>query len=483
MQISKRIEPIITWKPSEWLAPFLLGADRQRRLTLIVLAMIAQSLVDAPHGIVGAIFGSYDKVFQSVMMTASLVLLIYAVVSPANPAFSPRAWLTKTALALGVVMVLFGAYQLSNGLMANFSQPTYPNDGTSLDHYAALMLLQGKDPYEASSMVAAAHTLHQQGEFTTPLRLGPLANISWLDYPKRDELRALMNAAPNYPASASPEFESHVSYPALAFLALLPFVWAGLPSVAIFTIICWVAFAIFAWRAVEPALRPWLVLALLADVPVLEAVASGESDILVMVLIFLAWLWWERPMWSTVALGLALAAKQQAWFFALFFAIFLIQRLGWRAAAQRLLGAGAIFFAINAPFILHDPHAWLAGIAAPLADPMWPLGSGLITLANEHILPLWPQQVYSVLTLLSLGIALIWYTRVGARRYPVTALVLATLPFWFAWRSLSTYFFFGALPMLVLWMVWQQAPEKETGTSPAPVEGTPTLVLAEEHGL
>src|SRR5215469_4579580 len=124
MQISKRIEPIITWKPMAWLAPFLVGADRQRRLSLIVLAMIAQTLVDAPHGIVGAIFGSYDKVFQSVMITASLALLIYAVVSPPNPAFSPRAWLTKTVLALGVVMMLFGVYQLGNGLAANFTNPT-----------------------------------------------------------------------------------------------------------------------------------------------------------------------------------------------------------------------------------------------------------------------------------------------------------------------------------------------------------------------
>ncbi len=417
------------------------------------------------------------------MMTASLVLLIYAIVSPPNLSFAPRAWLTKTVLALGVVMMCFGVYQLGNGLLANFAAPSYPNDGTTLDHYAALMLLHGKDPYEASSMAAAAHTLHQQGEFTTPLRLGPLADVSWLDYPQRDALRALMNAAPDYPASASPEFESHVSYPALAFLALVPFVWAGLPSVVLFTIICWGVFAVFAWRAVEPALRPWLVLALLADVPVLEAVASGESDILVMVLIFLAWLWWERPIWSTIALGLALAAKQQAWFFALFFAVFLIQRLGWRAATQRLLGAGALFFAINAPFILHDPRTWLAGIAAPMADPMWPLGTGLITLANERILPLWPQWVYSVLTFVCLGVAVIWYTHVGARRYPVTALVLALLPFWFAWRSLSTYFFFGALPMLVLWMVWQQAPKEAEGTSPAPVEGPSMLVLAEEHGL
>jgi len=153
------------------------------------------------------------------------------------------------------------------------------------------------------------------------------------------------------------------------------------------------------------------------------------------------------------------------------------------------LGAGAIFFAINVPFILHDTHAWLAGIAAPLADPMWPLGTGLISLANEHILPLWPQQIYSVLTLLCLGAALTWYARIGARRYPVTALVLALLPFWFAWRSLSTYFFFGALPMLVLWMAWQQAPKEAEEVSPAPVEGILTsegpvpLVLAEEHGL
>ena len=463
MHVIKRFEQALVWNPAGWLAAFSTNADRQRRLTLIGVALLLQTFTELPHDIIGAVAGQYAGLVTMVALAASLILLLYAVIAPPRAAKRNDAHLTRFVLIVGIVAASFGTMQIADAVYGSFTRVSYPNDGTTLSQNAAQLLLNGHDPYQDSSIVAALRRYQQGGEFTTPVRTGRFAGRSWLDYPTAAELRAIFATAPDAPASATPEMESHVSYPALSFLPLVPFVALGLPSVVLFTVLCLAVFAWFAWHAIAPAHRPWLVLLLLADVPMLEGVAIGESDILLMVLVFLMWLWWKNPTWSTVALGLALATKQQAWFFAAFFLIFLIQRVGWREALTRFAAAGAIFLAINAPFLLHDAHAWFAGIAAPFADPMWPLGNGLIQLARTHLLPLWPQRVYTVMMLLVLGACLLWYARVGARRYPVTALLLAMLPLWFNWRSLSTYFFFSALPMLVLWLAWQRNASHDSG--------------------
>ena len=76
-------------------------------------------------------------------------------------------------------------------------------------------------------------------------------------------------------------------------------------------------------------------------------------------------------------------------------------------------------------------------------------------LALSGALPLLPQGIYAALELLALGAAVGWYALVGVKKYPELAFVLATLPLWFAWRSLTTYFYFGALPMIALALAWR----------------------------
>jgi uncharacterized membrane protein len=120
-----------------------------------------------------------------------------------------------------------------------------------------------------------------------------------------------------------------------------------------------------------------------------------------------------------------------------------------KEAIQRVAIAGMIALAINLPFILWNAQAWLAGILAPVADPMFPLGIGLINLSSYHLLPYLPAWVYLGLELGAMAAALVCYWRICQTR-PEAAMLLAVLPLFLAWRSLPSYFSCTAFPLFIL---------------------------------
>jgi uncharacterized membrane protein len=151
--------------------------------------------------------------------------------------------------------------------------------------------------------------------------------------------------------------------------------------------------------------------------------------------------------WAFVPLGIALATKQIAWFFAPFWLIAVVTERGWRAGARDLAIAAGIFAVTNLPFMVHDPQAWIAGIVTPVVEPMFARGAGLIFLFTNGGLPLLPVFVYSGLEAIAGIICLViaWRTR---RTSPELGAVLAIVPLFFAWRSLFSYFFL--LPLFAL---------------------------------
>jgi uncharacterized membrane protein len=197
----------------------------------------------------------------------------------------------------------------------------------------------------------------------------------------------------------------------------------------------------------------------LADAPLLDATVGGVLDVFYILLLVAAWRWWRRPLLSVVLLGLAMATKQIAWFFLPFYAILVWRRRGLREAVLRLSGAAAMFLIINGPFILASPGAWLSGILAPENGLMFPSGSGLIHLSVTGVLPLAPEGVYSILELLALAALVAWYWRYCADLPEEIGLVLAVLPLFLAWRSLTTYFYFVGLPAVVLLIARYQRKE------------------------
>lgn len=430
------------------------------RLTLVALALALQNLLELPREILSNVLGTaITGLLVFVALVVSLAFLLAAVgISPPRWRWPYGRSVQIFALCITLLVVPVGVAQTVKIAVAGFSAPEYANDGTTLDHYAAQQVIEGHNPYVTTNIVSAIQYLKQDPTHTTPLRQGVFANRSPIDYPTRSELRAVFQQRAHQPAQAV-EFESHVSYPALAFLPLVPFVWAGLPSVVLFFALCLLALAILMIRSAPAESRFWLVLLLLADTPLLNAALVGDLDVLYILLLFIAWRWWRRPMLSTIAFGLALAAKQLAWFFGPFYLLFVWQRYGIRQAAYRLVGGVAIFAVINAPFIINNPTAWARGVLAPQIDPMFPLGNGLIRLSLSGIVPLAPSAVYLALEVLAMVACILLYWR-QRRRAIGTGFALSAIPLWFAWRSLTTYFYFVTLPALAL-ALWDGKGEGE----------------------
>lgn len=427
--------------------------DLAARLTLVGLVVLLHNLLEFPRNGVRAVVGKpLTSLLVFLVLGGSLVVLVLALRRRV-----PRwRWLHARGLQ-GVVLLallvssLVGLHQLGAMAVSAFQPPSYPNDGTTLDHYAAQQLLEGHNPYVTGNVVAAVCLYGQDPEHTTPLGQGRFAADYPNYYPSPAELRAAFGQRCALRQMSPPpvEFESHVSYPALAFLPLVPLVWAGLPSVVPFFVLCFVALVALLLLAAPPRLLPWVALLALADLPLLNATVGGVLDVFYILLLFVAWRWWRRPVLSALFLGLAIAAKQLAWFFLPFYAILIWRERGWREALARLSGAGLVFALINGPFLVADPRAWIAGVLAPQVDRMFPLGNGLVGLSVSGLLPLAPSWVYSALLGLGIVACIAWYWRYG-RSMPEVGFVLAVVPLFFGWRSLTTYFYFVALPAFAL---------------------------------
>lgn len=357
----------------------------------------------------------------------------------------PRRW--QRIILIGVLLTsIAGGVQIVRSVaLSFFMTPQYSNDGTSLDANAAALLVQGRNPYTDSNILHLVRQFPIEPYWTTPLRAGQFANR--LEYPSMSELRSVLDT--DLKAGHAPEFESKVSYPALSFLTLVPFIWLNIYNVLAFYLLCYVGLVFIAWKVARPALRPWILLLSVANVSMLGSVVSGNLDIFYALLIVLAWLLRHRGWWSAIFLGLALASKQLAWFFIPFYVIMVWRQYNGMEVVRRLTIAAAFALAINLPFILWNPHAWLAGVMAPIADPMFPMGAGLISLSSTPLLPAFPQVVYDVLEVGTMLAAFVWYWRI-CKKHPEAAMLLAVIPLFFAWRSLPSYFYCSAFPIFLL---------------------------------
>jgi len=360
----------------------------------------------------------------------------------------PHLW-QRIVLVCVVLTSIAGGVEFGRSIaLSFFMPPQYSNDGTSLDTNAAKLLVQGHNPYTDSNIITILRQFPIEPYWTTPLRVGQFANR--LQYPSMSEFRSVLDT--DLKAGYAPEFESKVSYPALSFLTLVPLISLNIFNVLAFYLLCYIALVAIAWKVVRPELRPWVLLLSLANVSMWTSVAGGNLDVFNILLIVLAWLLRERGWWSALFLGLALASKQISWFFVPFYAMMVWRQYNFMEAARRLTIAGGVALAINIPFILWNPQAWIAGVMAPMSDPMFPMGVGIISLSSTPLLPFLPQTVYSVLELGTMLIAMAYYWRLCKER-PEAAMLLAVIPLFFAWRSLSSYFYCAAFPLFMLMAV------------------------------
>lgn len=340
-------------------------------------------------------------------------------------------------------------------------ETSYHNDAIALNECAAQEVLRGRDPYAQLDLYACYGERRIGGDRTTPLRRGSFATVTV--YPSEEEMDAAW-------AAREDVFVWRPSYPALSIALILPWVALGWDTNVLYLLCLVAAMALVAWRAPRGS-RGFVITGLFAAASLTAFTVGGSADLLYALPLVAAWLWRERR-WSAVALGIACAVKQLAWPFAAFYLIGVVAARGWREALRRAAAAAGVFALANAPFVLWDARAWWLGLITPVAEPMFARGAGLVFLSTNGVLPLGPPGLYLVLE----GLAAVAVLAVGWRSRhtsPELGAVLAMTPFFFAWRSLFSYFFL--LPLFALAGL-ARMPAGEVSTEAARSSGALTVL-------
>lgn len=371
-----------------------------------------------------------------------------ALVRPYRKTLFAAAMFVMVALALMGIGEVVGIHVINsdsgveNELAEDLSGILSYNDATALNHQASLQFLDGANPYSNSNIVDASEEFEVPLGSLTPLRQGDFAEV--FPYPTEEQLDEALTKAKASRDVPPLEFESKVSYPAGAFLLQAPLVYLGMEDTRLFYLLCAIIMmGIIFWLA-PGRLRALVVAAFLTNLVLWNLIGSGSTDTLYVLLILLGWiLMREHLLLSAFIMGLAATTKQIAWLFVLFYLILVLRQLGWRRSLQSLGLIAATFTVINMPFIFDAPEAWLEGVLAPIIDPMFPRGDGIVTFSIAGILP--PSSwIFTSLEVAVLMLASVWYYR-NCLKYPQAGLLLAVLPLFFAWRSYSCYFYFASL--------------------------------------
>jgi len=342
--------------------------------------------------------------------------------------------------AIGLHLVNIGVAK-ENVMAQTLTESLSYNDATALNHQASLLLLKGENPYANSNIVDAAEEFEVPAEYLTPLKQGDFAEV--FPYPTEAQLDEALNKA-KASSNVSPlEFESKVSYPAGSFLFQAPLVALGLEDTRLFYLLCAIAMVVVIFWQAPGRLRPLVIVAFLTNLVFWNLIGTGTIDTLYVLFILLGWILRKRLWLSALFMGLAATTKQTAWLFVLFYLILILREIGWKRALQSLGVIVGTFVVINLPFIFDAPQAWLEGVLAPVLDPMFPKGVGLVAFSIAGILP--PNSlIFTMIEVAVLILALVWYY-FKCPKYPHAGLLLAVLPLFFAWRSFSCYFYFASL--------------------------------------
>src|SRR5258708_1095995 len=158
--------------------------ELQRRAVWIGLALLCQSLAAlAPSStIIQGLDGEWYLPFLELCgallpigLTLGSVFAMWRAIKPANLrqqlefAAQHGGRSHRLALLRTFIFLIIGCVVAILALIQCFLPPTFSNDGTSLDTNAAMLLLQGKNPYTASSILDIAHHFGIEPAWTTPL--------------------------------------------------------------------------------------------------------------------------------------------------------------------------------------------------------------------------------------------------------------------------------------------------------------------------
>lgn len=425
----------------------LVGSPDLARIGLVALALGLQTIVLFSPG---HFRPATDDFFAILVALGTLVALLacVAAVSRYDSLLGLRGRRSLAASGLLALTVLsgVGVWQGVTVIGALTSGPPYTNDGAVMDLYAAQQVIHHHNPYMRANIVRALAAINAPATTTTPLMDGQFRGAR--AYPSEAAIQNAFNIdLHDRPRTIPPEFESKYNYPAGSFLAILPFVRAGIYDVRFLYILAIAAMGFYLWFRMPRTLRPLAPLLVLSNVPLIALARGGQPDPLYGIFLMLAFGEWSSPWVSPLAMGVAIGTKQVAWFFMPLYFILLVRQYGWREGIRRSVIIGAVFLVINAPFIAQSPAGYISSVLGPMSDPMFPLGIGVIALFVANVLPMLPKLAFTIAEVATWVASAVVATRTRLVT-PAAAMVLGVLPLFFAWRSLVSYFYLA--PILAL---------------------------------
>jgi hypothetical protein len=373
--------------------------ERLRRIGLGLLAMATVATVVERHLVVESFGIAPDDVMALVVVGG---LPILAVV-PLRPS---RRDALATGLALATFLLTAMALLVGKG---------YHVDAVTVPHVAAQQLLQGHNPYETFDLPAALAQFGLDPELVTHYEDGTV-------------LRSL-------------------SYPALNFLLVTPFVALGLTDIRWIYLAEILGLVLILHRKVRIPWRPLVSAGVVGNTVIMRQNILAGVDPTWWGLMALAWIFVESRWFSPVAVGLAVASRQPAWFGAPFYLVAIWKRSGRGEALRRTAIIAAAALAPNLPFIVAAPRAFFEGVGSPMLGALAPYGVGFVRLGLDGPFPLFPRAVYGALSAVAF-VALVVVLWRFWRRVPIGALIFPFVPLYLAWRSLQNYF--GSIPLLAM---------------------------------
>jgi uncharacterized membrane protein len=148
----------------------------------------------------------------------------------------------------------------------------------------------------------------------------------------------------------------------------------GLPSVAFLQLALFLALGASVIARAPTGSRFILALFLLSNPEAVSRITNGDFDIWWVAFLIWAWMLHERRWTAGLLLGAACAIKQTAWFAAPFYLLWVWRRHGLAEMARQGAIAAGAFVAINLPWIIWSPHAWLTSLLLPMTLPLEPVG-------------------------------------------------------------------------------------------------------------
>jgi uncharacterized membrane protein len=145
----------------------------------------------------------------------------------------------------------------------------------------------------------------------------------------------------------------------------------------------------------------------------------------------------RRGIAGGVALGLACAIKQTAWFVAVPL-LLLSWRETHRARGRYAFATAISFAAVNAPFAIASVPIWIKAVLTPLTQPGFPLGLGPAAVLTGGAYSVVAMAVFSTLMVVAVGSGILWCAR-APRSWAAAGVVVASLGLWIGMRSLGYY--------------------------------------------